>query len=348
MKTSIIFPDEQFSEFVNKLQEIEYSSLFILVDKNTSKYCLPKLLKHIPHINKKNIFCLPNGENHKNINTCQAIWEQMLTNALDRKSLLINLGGGVVSDIGAFVASTFKRGIRFVNIPTTLLAMVDAAIGGKTGVNLKKSKNQIGSFAKPELVVIFPDFLKTLGNREFNSGFAEIVKYALVADKKLWNKLLNENISNKNKIATETIKRCIAIKTSIVKKDPYEINIRKKLNFGHTIGHAIESCFMTTEKKNILHGEAVGLGLIIECIISDKIFGLKELEKIKVFLKQYYSSKDLKELDIDILLNTMTFDKKNVNGKINFTLLKEIGNSTIDNYVNTNLIKESILEITRE
>ena len=305
---------------LSKLDNISYSKIAILVDENTKQDCLEKL----PKIDNPIIIEIQSGERNKNLNTCEAIWKKLTYHEFDRDSLLINLGGGVIGDIGGFCASNYKRGINFIHIPTTLLAMVDASIGGKLGVNFNNLKNQIGLFRDPSLVIIDPKFLVTLPENELRSGFAEVVKHALISDNTLWDKITKtpfEKLEWNNIIITS-----VKIKNRIVLDDPKEKGERKKLNFGHTFGHAIESYYL--EKKNtILHGEAIFMGILLETEISK----LSYIEKNKV--KNYILSNfnlpytpQKKEL-IKFLKN----DKKNQEKKINFSLLNRIGNCTIDN-----------------
>ncbi len=305
---------------LSKLDNISYSKIAILVDENTKQDCLEKL----PKIDNPIIIEIQSGERNKNLNTCEAIWQKLTYHEFDRDSLLINLGGGVIGDIGGFCASNYKRGINFIHIPTTLLAMVDASIGGKLGVNFNNLKNQIGLFRDPSLVIIDPKFLVTLPENELRSGFAEVVKHALISDNTLWEKITKipfEKLEWNNIIITS-----VEIKNRIVLDDPKENGERKKLNFGHTFGHAIESYYL--EKQNtILHGEAIFMGMLLETEISK----LSYIEKNKV--KNYILSNfnlpytpQKKEL-IKFLKN----DKKNQENKINFSLLNRIGNCTIDN-----------------
>ena len=305
---------------LSKLDFSTYSKTAILVDENTKKHCINLL----PTLNESVIIEIKSGEKNKTISTCNLIWEQLTINNFDRNSALINLGGGVIGDMGGFAAATYKRGISFIQIPTTLLAMVDASIGGKLGVDFNGLKNQVGLFSNPESVIINPKFLDTLPEEELKSGFSELVKYALITDKGLWKKITNTPFNNLD--WKEMIYTSIEIKNNIVISDPKEKVERKSLNFGHTFGHAIESYYL--EKGTpILHGEAIFMGIILESEISD----LTQSEKNEI--KNYILSNfglpytPKKSYLHKFLLN----DKKNQEGKINFSLLKEIGNYTIDN-----------------
>jgi len=288
-----------------------------LVDENTKAHCLAIFLSQCP-VHEPLIIKIDSGEKHKTIDTCQSIWQQLSTYNFDRHSLLINLGGGVIGDMGGFAASCFKRGIDFIQIPTTLLAMVDASIGGKLGVDFSDFKNQIGLFRYPKCVSIFPDFLKSLGKRQLLSGFAEVIKYALIQDIYFWQQI---KASSLEKIDWEqVITKCIELKNKIVNEDPHEDGKRKILNFGHTIGHAIESHYLS-QGKDLLHGEAIALGMLVESQLSP----ISEKEKIEISdcFKSYFSLIDLPPLGS--LLPFIQNDKKNKNQKVQFSLLTKIG-----------------------
>ncbi|MAR40347.1 MAG: 3-dehydroquinate synthase [Flavobacteriales bacterium] len=304
---------------LSKLEVSSYSKIAILLDENIKRDCLDKL----PKIENSLIIEIPSGEENKNISTCIIIWEKLTQNQFDRNSLLINLGGGVIGDIGGFCASTYKRGIDFIQIPTTLLAMVDASVGGKVGLDFKDLKNQIGVFNNPKSVMINPEFLQTLPENELKSGFAEVVKYALIADKDLWNKI--NSVPFENLVLEEIIATSVEIKNNIVLSDPLEKDERKKLNFGHTYGHAIESYYL--EKGTpILHGEAVFIGMILEVELSSISEEIKQ--EIKNFILSNFSLPFTpKKSDI---LSNLANDKKNKEGKINFSLLNKLGDGSID------------------
>ena len=304
----------------SKLDISIYSQVAILVDENTMRDCLFKL----PQIENALIIEIKSGEEYKNISTCNFIWEQLTINNFDRNALLINLGGGVIGDMGGFCATTYKRGLEFIHIPTTLLAMVDASVGGKLGIDFKGFKNQIGLFNNPKAVLISSEFLETLAESELKSGFAEVVKHALISDNSLWLKLKNTPFTDLD--WEDIIDTSVQIKNKIVLADPFEKGERKKLNFGHTFGHAIESYYL--EKGTpISHGEAVFMGMILETKISD----LSETEKNEIknyILSDFSLPCTPKKSNLHkFLIN----DKKNQNGKINFTLLNGIGNCSFDN-----------------
>ncbi|NAY91023.1 3-dehydroquinate synthase [Muricauda sp. JGD-17] len=313
-----------------------YSKIFLMVDENTKKYCLPIFEEKIG-VQIDQILEIQSGEANKNITTCVKVWDALSKNDGDRKSLLINLGGGVLTDLGGFVASTFQRGIDFINIPTTLLAMVDASIGGKTGVDLGPLKNQIGVINQPKMVLIFPEFLKTLEPRQRTSGYAEMLKHGLIRDAVYWNSLRNTNDYGD----AACVQKSISIKNDIVMQDPTEKGVRKILNFGHTLGHAIESyCLESPQRKTLLHGEAIAIGMILEAYLSHELKGLPRLslEEIKDTFLKHFERVDFDGHDIDSILKLLRYDKKNSHGNINFVLLQAIGEAVIDVKVPDNLL----------
>ena len=315
---------------------LNYNKIAVLVDENT-KVLLPKITQTLQELSF-HIIEIKSGEKEKNIETCQLIWEQLITLKIDRKSLLINLGGGVITDMGAFVASTYKRGIDFINVPTSLLSMVDASVGGKTGINFQKLKNNIGLFIEPKAVFCDVSMLSTLPKRELVSGIGEILKHGLIADADYWAILIKLPIEkwNWNSIVEQSIK----IKNSIVLRDPLEKNERKKLNFGHTIAHAIESNKLINN-ESILHGEAVAIGIISESFLSytENSLSKGQLDKITKIIQSIFTL-PLITNNNKVLIDFMLQDKKNENEQINFTLLDNIGKSSINHYVSTtNIIK---------
>ena len=332
---SVYFNQNGFQKLEKLIETNNYSSVFVLVDSNTKKYCLPILKKTLIIPIKINLLTIPPGEEFKTIDSCQKMWLTLSDNGADRKSLLINLGGGVITDMGGFIAATFKRGIDFVNIPTTLLSMVDASIGGKTGVNLGNLKNQIGIITNPKLVIIEPKFLKTLSDRQYKSGYSEMLKHGLISDKNYWIKL--SKIYKKNDNILPLIYKSIEIKNKIVLKDPFEHNHRKALNFGHTIGHAIESYFLqASHLKKLTHGEAIAIGMVVESSISVKNLLLKqsEADQIKKVFKSLFSIVEINKPDQEKITSLIQFDKKNSHGNVNFVLLNSIGKISIDQKVN--------------
>ena len=332
----IAFGQSGYSLLNSLIENNKYSKVSVLVDDNTEKFCL-NVFKQI--INKEILIIKINsGEEFKNLGTVTKIWNEMTTQNLDRKSLLINLGGGVITDMGGFAANTFKRGIDFINIPTTLLSMVDASVGSKTGINFNNLKNQIGTFADPKLVIIDEQYLETLSEREVKSGYAEIFKHSLISGS-IYNLLLENHQLYYNE---EIINNSIQIKNKIVLDDKFELNIRKILNFGHTIGHALESYFLN-KKNKLTHGEAIAVGMICESFISNKIFDLdlELVKKIKNHLLIIFPKVNLQDENYEAIINLMSFDKKNHLDKLKFVLLKGLGIVKIDVEVSENLIKES-------
>ncbi len=323
------------------LAEKNYSKIFILVDENTHDACLAPFMAEIVGDYLYEIIEIESGEINKNIATCTQIWEILSELDADRKSLMINIGGGVITDLGGFVASTFKRGIDFINVPTSLLAMVDASVGGKTGVDLGSLKNQVGVINQPAMVVVVSSFLKTLDDRQMLSGFAEMLKHGLIKDARYWEKL--KTLENFEAIDA-LIYHSVAIKNEVVLQDPTEQNIRKMLNYGHTLGHAIESYFLESEDhKLLLHGEAIAIGMILEGFLSFKLTGLpkSDLEDIKTTFLSHYPKVAFSPRDIQEILKLLKFDKKNAHGNINFVLLKSIGETVIDIKVAQDLLEES-------
>jgi 3-dehydroquinate synthase len=322
------------------IQENKFSKLFFLVDSNTEELCLPIVLKNLPSVNTYDIIAIDPGEENKNIDFCIGIWKMLLDFEADRNSLLINVGGGVVTDMGSFAASTFKRGIAFVHVPTTLLSQVDASVGGKTGIDMDEVKNCIGTFTQPQAVVIDPIFLKTLSDRQLVSGFAEMIKHGLIADVQELNILKH---TTPKKISIDCIEKSIRIKNEIVKADPEEKGLRKILNFGHTIGHAIESYFLQSPTP-LLHGEALAMGMYCETYLSQKHNSLseKEAEEIYELLKTTFPLVAIPETAISSLLNFMKQDKKNIGDQIGFALLDKIGACSYNHYLSSEEITQSL------
>lgn len=325
-----------YSENVGQLLQMidSHSKTFVLVDGNTINFCLPLFFEKT-RISNFTLIEIPSGENCKNIDTVQEIWSQLVENHADRNSLLINLGGGVVSDMGGFAASCYQRGIDFINVPTTLLSMVDAAVGGKTGVDFQGLKNQIGLFSNPLAVYVDTDFLMTLPVREQKSGLAEMIKYGFISDKSFFDAQLP--------VSQEFVRMAIDAKESVTQKDPNESGLRKVLNFGHTVGHAIET-YMLDSQKNMLHGEAVALGMLPALYLSEKYCGLDS--KWADFYKNLYECRfdyfNLKDVNFDALIEIMRHDKKNVDGKIRFVLVSEPEKPRYDIVVEESDIIESL------
>ena len=333
--------DNFISELDLAIGEQRAENIFILTDTNTHRLCLPTLLLS-EKLKGSHVICIPNGDENKNINSAVEIWKYLSENGANRKSLMINVGGGMITDIGGFTASTFKRGLRYINVSTTLLGAVDAATGGKTGINFMGLKNEIGVFAPADAVLINIDFFKTLDVENLRSGYAEMVKHALIETKDEWEKILKYDIE---KFDLEELKplliKSFRIKERIVEEDPYEANIRKALNLGHTFGHAFESWSYKTEKP-VLHGNAVMWGLMCELYLSHvKLnFPKEELLRLKYLTKEYYGTYEFHCQQYETLFELMTHDKKNESKEINFTLLGDIG----DIRINQTATKEEIFE----
>ncbi len=337
----VYFYQEAYAQLSSHLKGSNYSSVFVLVDENTEKDCLPIFFEKVKELQKATLLRIPSGEENKNIATCLQLWESLSEADADRKSLMINLGGGVLTDLGGFVASTFKRGIDFINIPTTLLAMVDASVGGKTGVDLGPLKNQVGVIREAVMVLIIPEFLKTLEERQLVSGFAEMLKHGLIQDFSYWQQLSKTQHFD---TLEEHIHHSVSLKNQVVMKDPTEKNERKMLNFGHTLGHAIESYFLNeSEQETLLHGEAIAIGMVLEAYISTELTGLPEdqLSNIKTTIERFFKSVTFTASQIESILNLLRYDKKNSHGRVNFVLLKSIGEPVIDVQVPEDLLKSS-------
>lgn len=337
----IVFGNKGLELLKSLILKNNYSKLFVLVDENTKKNCLSFFLKQLENSFKINILEIKSGEVYKNIETCEYLWNELSNQGADRKSALINLGGGVICDLGGFVASTFKRGISFYNVPTTLLSMVDASVGGKTGIDFGLLKNQIGIFNEPKMVLIFSKWLKTLDKRQILSGFAEMLKHGLILDKIYWEKLSSLKTVDINNIE-KMIYNSVVLKNSIVLKDLKERNIRKVLNFGHTLGHAVESSYLSS-KKELLHGEAIAIGMILESFLSYKVLRLSYDDLINITKTIIYFFKKIKIGNSQIIeiINLLKHDKKTVEGKINFVLLNGISNTEIDVLVDKSLINDA-------
>lgn len=342
-----IFFNENGYEALNKhLANNQYSNLFIIADTNTNEYCLPIFLPYLETDLTIEIIEFDAGESFKSIDTCVEIWKVLTELGADRKSLLINLGGGVVSDLGGFIASTFKRGIDFIHVPTTLLAMVDASIGGKNGVDLGNLKNQIGVINTPKMVLVDTQYLETLPQNEMRSGLAEMLKHGLIYDSFYWEKFLDLSAIDFSDF-DELIYNSIEIKNNIVQLDPTENGIRKGLNFGHTLGHAIESYFLENENKDLLlHGEAIAAGMILESYISwkKKLISAEEYVQIKTTINSIFENILFEENDLSPIIELLIHDKKNEFGNIQFALIEGIGKIKINQEVENELIKQAFLD----
>lgn len=342
---SIYFNENGYFKLNQFIEKKKYSSIFVLVDSNTNKFCIPKFLANLAVEIEIEIIEIDaedlSNESLKNITTCVEIWNILTDFKADRKSLLINLGGGVITDIGGFVASTFKRGIDFIHLPTTLLGMVDAAIGGKNGVDLGNLKNQIGVINVPNLLIIDTEFLSTLSQREMRSGLAEMLKHGLISDANYWDRFSDLKELDFTDL-DQLIYRSVEIKNDIVKEDPTENGVRKALNFGHTLGHAIESHFLETSNP-LLHGEAIAVGMILESYLSKEknLLSNEAYLQIKKTIKSIFKEILFNKNDIEIILNLLVHDKKNEYGKVQFVLLNGIGKIEINQFVENEIIIES-------
>lgn len=334
--------NDNFSQLNDFLHEKTFSKIFILVDENTHEYCLPVLLGNMETDLGFEILEIEAGEEMKNIQTANQLWEILTEMKADRKALVINLGGGVITDMGGFVASTYKRGIQFINIPTTLLSMCDASIGGKTGIDLMHYKNMVGTFAFPEQIFIYPQFLETLPFKELRSGFAEMLKHGLIADKAHWKQLIQIHKLDVESV-TPYIQNSMDIKQDVVEKDFHESNIRKTLNFGHTIGHAVESLCLQ-QGNPILHGEAVAMGMISEAHLAylENLISEEDSKMIIENIQRYYPYLDISDFKDEDITALLLNDKKNVDSKINFSLLTAIGSCNYDHQCSQKNILESL------
>ena len=342
MSRSITKICEDFIAELNQaIGEQSSESIFVLTDENTNRFCLPLALQS-EKLKGSHFITIKSGDEHKNVESAVEIWKYLSENGANRKSLMINLGGGMITDIGGFTASTFKRGMRYINVSTTLLGAVDAATGGKTGINFMGLKNEIGVFAPAETILIHIDFFKTLDDFNLRSGYAEMVKHALIDTREEWENVLKFDLENIDfDKLKELLNRSFRIKERIVEADPFEANIRKALNLGHTFGHAFESWSYKIEKP-VLHGYAVMWGMLCELYLSffKLNFPKEELLRLKYLSKEFYGTIQFSCQDYEALYELMTHDKKNESKEINFTLLADIG----DIRINQTATKEEIFE----
>lgn len=337
--------ENSFKGLKSWLQNNDISQVFVFTDENTQQHCLPLFKKHLPDKAKQFVEVeTQSGEKNKNLKTTAFLWEKLTQHHADRHSLVINLAGGVLCDMGGFAAATYKRGIRFIQIPTTLLSMVDASAGGKTGIDFSGYKNQVGVFAEPSGVCIFPPFLDTLPKREFRSGMAEMLKHGLIADETYFDNLIEfQQDDTRHEAIAEFIKYSVEIKNNIVREDPKEKGLRKVLNFGHTAGHAFETHFLNTETP-LLHGEAVACGMVVETLLSQYQLRLPaaQTEKIINGLKNHFILPALSTQAIHELAFLMRQDKKNKAGMVNFTLLENPGKPVYDAEIENKLIIKAL------
>jgi len=338
---SIVVTDELEKALGPIISEYPEDKVFLVTDDRCEQFCLP-LISKTSGFDKLKRVTIPAGEENKNLSSVEKIWLFLSQNGADRKSMVINLGGGMVTDLGSFAASTFKRGLDFVNIPTTLLSQVDASVGGKTGFNFNGLKNEIGVINQPKTVLIDPRFLKSIDKENFISGYAEMIKHGLINSADHFKEVRSFNLKNPDlQILAGIIADSVAIKDWFVFEDPNERNIRKALNFGHTIGHAFESYSLKTPSP-ILHGYAVAYGMIAELYLSHKVcnFPLRLLNELSEWLLSVYGKFEIKKQEFSSLYDLMTHDKKNEGKRVNFTLIPSIGEVLI----NQNCSREMVFE----
>ena len=343
MKQKVVISGNLERDLVNAISECEHDRIFVLTDETTQQLCWPKI-KNFKALKNSTPIIIKATDTHKNLDTLSQVWQALSNGGATRHSLMINLGGGMVTDLGGFAASTFKRGIDFINIPTTLLAMVDASVGGKTGINFGGLKNEIGVFSDSRFVIINTQFLDTLDHDNICSGYAEMLKHGLISDERTWAELVTFDLSTPDlsqlqRMVAESIK----VKERIVEADPHEHGIRKALNLGHTMGHAFES-FAMRRGTPILHGYAVAYGLISELYMSARktAFPIDRMHQTVRFIRENYGTFNITCDDYPTLIELMHHDKKNTSGIINFTLLGNVGDIRINQTANEEEIKEAL------
>ena len=329
------------NNYLNKNSK-NWSSVYVLVDSNTHNYCLTKMLEEIDLFQNAEIIEIEPGEASKTIEIATGLWQTLSETGADRSALLINIGGGVVTDLGGWVASTYKRGIDFIQIPTTLLGMVDAAIGGKTAIDLDEVKNLVGTFCLPNAIFAIPSFLDTLPEREWLSGFAELFKHALISDPQLWEQVETSGLAGLT-LNPEWIEQASRIKESVVESDFKESGKRKVLNYGHTLGHAIESISLQNDNNPISHGHAIAIGMKLANLlaVNKQILSKDISDRINSFIDRYYIQPEWLPARQDEILEFVKKDKKNRKGKIRMVLLKDIGSASID----ANVSEDEIISV---
>lgn len=313
----------------------EYTGMTVLMDENTSRHCYPLLRNQLPG---HSCLVMPAGELYKNLDTCQMVWQHLTDHQLDRHGIVLVLGGGVLCDLGGFCASTYKRGIAFALVPTTLLAMADASVGGKTGIDFGSYKNHVGTFSEPLAIWAATDFLKTLPAPELRSGFGEIIKHALIADVRLWKAISKKSLHEQN--FPQLVRHSVKFKTAITRKDPREKGLRKILNFGHSVGHGMESLGLYAGKP-LLHGDAVAAGMVMEAHIAfgKKLLSSRDLEDITTYIIRVFGKVNLP--DTDSLIKVMYQDKKNKGNTILMAFPKGIGKACFDQPVSEREIRDA-------
>jgi 3-dehydroquinate synthase len=317
----------------------DYSEIIVLTDTNTRRFCYPIIKDSLP---KHSVITVKHGEENKNLQTCEIIWSAMTEAQLDRHALMINLGGGVIGDMGGFCAATYKRGIDFIQIPTTLLSQVDASVGGKLGIDFQGFKNHLGVFTLPNAVLIDPIFLETLSEREKRSGFAEILKHCLIQDVNKWDQIRRKDLADQD--LPDLIAHSVEIKKKVVAQDPSEKGLRKILNFGHTLGHAMETFFLHLGKKRLFHGEAIAAGMICESYIAYTrgLIDERTLEQIEEFIFSIYGKVDIDVADFDAIIGLTLQDKKNKGKEVRFSLINAAGSCLYDIVVTKKEMKKAL------
>lgn len=335
---NIIISNSPGPDLERFLTQKKYSKIIVLADEHTQQACYPLISASLP---EHSVLTVDSGEETKVLETCEAIWQSMTDEKLDRHSVLIILGGGVLGDMGGFCAATYKRGIDFILIPTTLLAQADASIGGKLGIDFNNFKNHIGVFKQPALTLLYAGFLKTLPESELRSGFAEVIKHALISDKKLWDEIRTKDLKNQDWNAL--LKQSAEFKYSVIEKDPYEKGLRKILNAGHTVGHALETYFLASGNK-ILHGEAIAAGLIAEAWIATekKLLDEKSLKEITAYVLKIFGKLNIPENSLKEIAELCLQDKKNKGNNVLSALPEGIGNAKWDVEISLAEIADSL------
>ena len=342
MEQRVIISENFEKELANAIAACEHDRVFVLTDEHTQRLCWP-VIACLSELKGAKVITIRATDSHKDIAALSHVWQELGAGGGTRHSCMINLGGGMVTDLGGFAASTFKRGIDFINIPTTLLAMVDASVGGKTGINFNGLKNEIGVFNDSRFVIINTRFLQTLDEENICSGYAEMLKHGLIANEALWSELITFNLMQPDlKVLQRMVGASVKVKERIVSQDPRETGLRKSLNLGHTIGHAFES--WSLRRSPILHGYAVAFGLICELYLScvKTGFPTNKMRQTVGFIRENYGSLPVTCDDYEELIELMTHDKKNVGSHINFTLLSDVGNIKINQTATNEEIKEAL------
>ncbi len=341
-KQKVIISLQLEQSIATAIDECEFDRLFVLVDETTRELCLP-LVDSLPCMNGAQVICIGATDQNKTLESLSHVWAELQRGGATRHSLMVNLGGGMVTDLGGFAAATFKRGISFINVPTTLLSMVDASVGGKTGINFGGLKNEVGVFKNANSVILNTVFLKTMDSNNIRSGYAEMLKHGLISNEQMWAELVNFDLDQPDlwqlqRMVADSVK----VKEKIVLEDPTEKGIRKALNLGHTVGHAFES--LALKRKPVLHGYAVAYGMVCELYLSSMKTGFPtdKMRQTVSFIREQYGRMDITCDDYPELIELMTHDKKNTAGRINFTLLGGIGDIRINQTATQQEIEEAL------